>query len=172
VARERSNRLEIGRIGAPHGLRGDVHASLHFAGSDALSAGGRVTLLQDGAERELGLRSVRPHGRGIVLGFEGIEDRDAAATLRGARLEVERRLLPPLAAGEYYLVDLIGATVVGPEGRVGEVLGITAHPSISTLELRLADGRVAELPLTPPWVARVDVDAGCVELASLDGLVV
>ena len=172
MATERSNRLEIGRIGAPHGLRGDVHATLHFAGSDALAGAGRVTLIQAGGERQLALRLVRPHGRGVVVGFEGIDDRDAALALRGARLEVDRAILPPLAEGEYYLVDLIGATAVGPEGPVGEVIGITAHPSISTLELRLTDGRVAELPLMAPWVGRVDVEARRVELTSLDGLVV
>jgi 16S rRNA processing protein RimM len=172
VASERSDRLEIGRIGAPHGLRGDVHASLHFAGSEALSRAKRVTLRSDSGTRELALRLVRPHGRGIVLGFEGIEDRDAAATLRGSWLEIERRLLSPLAPGEYYLVDLIGASVVGPEGPVGEVVGIASHPSIACLELKLTDGRLAEQPLADQWVARVDVDAGRVELASLDGLVV
>jgi 16S rRNA processing protein RimM len=172
VASERSDRLEIGRIGAPHGLRGDVHASLHNAGSEALARAERVTVRTSTGARELALRSVRPHGRGIVLGFHGIEDRDAAATLRGSWLELDRRLLPPLAPGEYYLVDLIGATVVGPEGPVGEVVGIASHPSIACLELKLIDGRLAEQPLAEHWVARVDVDAGRVELVSLDGLVV
>jgi ribosomal 30S subunit maturation factor RimM len=80
--------------------------------------------------------------------------------------------LPPLADGEYYLVDLIGATAVGPDGPVGEVIGIAAHPTVASLELKLLDGRIAEQPLAPPWIARVDAAAKRVELASLDGLVV
>jgi 16S rRNA processing protein RimM len=168
----RASRLEIGRIGAPHGLRGDVHATLHFEGSGALTPGARVHVAGANGPRELVLRSAQAHGRGMLLGFEGIDDRDAAATLRGARLELERSALPPLADGEYYLVDLIGATAFGPDGPVGEIVGVAAHPSVTTLELRLTDGRVAEQPLTAPWVKRVDVDAGRVELENLDGLVV
>jgi 16S rRNA processing protein RimM len=171
VAKER-DRLEIGRIGAPHGLKGDVHVTLHFAGSDSLAPGVRAWLVADTGARELTLRSFRAHGRGWVAGFEGVADRDRALELRGGRLEVERGLLPQLAEGEYYLVDLIGATAVGPDGPVGEVIGIASHPSVASLELRLLDGRIAEQPLAPPWVARVDAAAGRIELASLDGLVV
>jgi 16S rRNA processing protein RimM len=108
----------------------------------------------------------------MLLGFEGVDDRDAALALRGARLEVERRLLPPLAPGEYYLVDLVGADVLGPAGPVGVVTGIATHPSIAALVLRLTDGRTAEQPLSEPWVKRVDATAGRIELESLDGLVV
>jgi 16S rRNA processing protein RimM len=168
----RASRLEIGKIGAPHGLRGDVHATLHFEGSDALAAGVRVHVVDASGARELLLRSAQEHGRGMLLGFEGIDDRDAAVTLRGARLELERSALPPLGDGEYYLVDLIGATAFGPDGPVGEVTGVSTHPSVTTLELRLTDGRIAEQPLAAPWVKHVDAEAGRVELENLDGLVI
>lgn len=171
MASERG-RLEIGRIGTPHGLKGDVHMTLHFAGSEALVPGARVRFVGDAGTRELVVRSFRAHGRGWVAGFEGVEDRDRALELRGGHLQVERSALPPLADGEYYLVDLVGATVVGPDGPVGEVIGVATHPSIASLELKLLDGRVAEQPLSEPWVARVDAEAGRIELANLDGLVV
>jgi 16S rRNA processing protein RimM len=153
-------------------LRGDVHATLHFEGSEALAPGVRVHVVSAKGARELVLRSAHEHGRGMLLGFEGVDDRDAALTLRGSRLELERSALPPLASGEYYLIDLIGATAFGPDGPVGEVVGIAAHPSVTSLELRLTDGRLAEQPLTAPWVKHVDVDAGRIELENLDGLVV
>jgi 16S rRNA processing protein RimM len=168
----RASRLQIGKIGPPHGLRGDVHATLHFAESDALAPGVHAWVLGNGAPRELVVRSAQSHGRGILLGFEGVDDRDAALGLRGARLELERSALPPLAAGEYYLVDLIGATVIGPDGPLGEVTGIETHPSVTSLTLRLTDGRVVEQPLSAPWVKHVDADAGRIELESLDGLVI
>lgn len=171
MAKER-DRLEIGKIGAPHGLKGDVHLTLHFAESDALAAGSRAWLVNETGARELTLRWLKPHGRGWIAGFEGVTDRDAALALRGARLEVERAAMPPLADGEYYLVDLVGATAFGPAGPVGEVIGVTTHPSVASLELRLLDGRIAEQPLAPPWVGRVDVTARRIELESLDGLVV
>lgn len=169
---QRRQRLEIGRIGAPHGLAGELRLTLHFAGSDVLEHAKTLVCVSEQGERELQVRAMRPHGPGVLLRVEGVNDRDAALALRGARIEVERSVLPPLADGEYYLVDLIGATVLGPEGPVGKVTGIATHPSISSLELELRDGRRAEQPLSERWVGRVDVDAGTVELTDLDGLVI
>jgi len=170
--RERARRLEIGRIGSPHGLAGEVRVALHFSGSDALTGARSVHVVTKDGAREVAIVSVRPHGRAVLLSLEGVTDRNAAEALRGARLEMERSALPPLADGEYYLVDLVGAKVTGPDGPVGEVTGIATHPSIASVELRLLDGRQAEQLLSAPWVTRVDVDAGSIELASLDGLVV
>lgn len=172
AAASRQRRLEIGRIGAPHGLAGELRVTLHFAGSDVLEHARSLVAVTEAGERELVVRAARPHGPAVLLTVEGVNDRDAALALRGARVEVERSVLPPLAAGEYYLVDLIGATVLGPDGPIGEVTGIATHPSVSSVELKLKDGRAAEQLLSEPWVTRVDVDAGTIELSSLDGLVV
>jgi 16S rRNA processing protein RimM len=172
ASRQRPRRLEIGRIGAPHGLGGELRVTLHFAGSDVFEHLRSFVAVSDKGERELVVKAARPHGPAVLVKVEGVGDRDAAAALRGARVEVERSVLPPLAAGEYYLVDLIGATVVGPDGPLGEVTGVAAHPSVSSVELKLRDGRAAEQLLSAPWVTRVDVDAGIIELSSLDGLVV
>lgn len=170
--RARSRRLEIGRIGSPHGLGGEVRVVLHFSGSEALDGARSVFVVTKDGAREVAIASVRPHGRAVLLSLEGVSDRNAAEALRGARLEMDRSALPALADGEYYLVDLIGATVTGPDGPVGEVTGIATHPSMASVEVRLRDGRQAEQPLSAPWVTRVDAEAGTIELANLDGLVV
>lgn len=164
-------RLEIGRIGAPHGLTGEVRVALHFSGSEALFQAESVWLVRDTGAREYAVVGVRPHGRAVLLLLDGIADRNAAETLRGARVEVERSLLPPLAAGEYYLVDLIGAEVFAPEGRIGEVVGIATHPTTDAIQVKLKDGRVGEQALTAPWVTHVDAEAKRVELANLDGMI-
>ena len=48
--------------------------------------------------------------------FEGVEDRDGAALLTGAWVEVERAELPPTGDREYYRADLIGFEVTNLEG--------------------------------------------------------
>ena len=50
-----------------------------------------------------------------------------------AKVLVARSALPALAAGEYYLVDLIGAKVVGPDGPLGEVIDIEVHPTVDCI---------------------------------------
>jgi 16S rRNA processing protein RimM len=165
-------RLAIGRLGAAHGLAGDLAFKPYFAGSDALFNAERVFVVNESGAREMGVESARPHGQRVLVKLAGIDDRTAAEGLTGATVEVERALLPPLAAGEYYLVDLIGAEVIGPEGPLGTVTRVLTHPTVDAVEILLRDGRSAEQPLVAPFVARVDAQAGRIELANLDGLMV
>ncbi len=58
----------------------------------------------------------RTHGRGIVVRFEGHDDRDSARALVGADIGVLRDQLPPAAPGEYYWTDLVGLEVVNRDG--------------------------------------------------------
>ena len=168
---ERS-RLRIGRVGPPHGLVGRFKVRLSFAGSQSLEEATRVVLVSpEGEEREYLVREVRGSGAQTLLWLDGVVDRDQAARIVGHGIEVPRDELEPLEAGEYYLADLVGAEVIGPEGRVGEVVEVVVNPSVDSVRIRLSDGRLAEQPLGPPWVARVEVSKGQIELASLDGLI-
>jgi 16S rRNA processing protein RimM len=126
----------------------------------------------EGAPSALEVERARPSGPGAIVRFAGVQDRTAAEALRGARVLVERADLPPLAPGEYYLADLVGLRVQGPEGPVGEVVEVNAYPSVVSISVRLADGRLAEQPLGPHWVVRVSVAEGTLELSTLDGLAV
>jgi 16S rRNA processing protein RimM len=165
--------VEIGRITRPHGIRGEVRVELHWEGSDTLAVVREVTLARRGTI--IGPRRIfqarRGAGKVWLVKFEGVDDRDAAEVLRGATVSVPREALPELEPGEYYLSDLVGARVVGPDGPVGTVVEIRVHPSVDTLVVSTADGRTLEQPLAEPWVSNVDADAGLVELSTTDGLI-
>jgi 16S rRNA processing protein RimM len=150
-----------------------VKVRLAFSGSESLAEVDSVWLVNEtGEEREFGVREVRGEGAQMLLWLEGVDDRDAAARLVGSHIELARDELAPLAPGEYYLADLVGAAVFGPEGRVGEVEEVVVNPSIDSVRIRLEDGRLVEQPLSPPWVTRIDLSPVRIELASLDGFIV
>lgn len=160
-------------MGSPHGLAGRVKVRFAYEGSDSLDDVERVWLVtDDGNQREFAVREVLGQGAHTLLGLEGVDDRDAAAKLTGSHIEVARDEVPPLAPGEYYLADLVGAEVVGPDGRIGDVVDVVVNPSIDSVRIRMADGRFAEQALREPWVRSVDVESRRIELASLDGLIV
>jgi 16S rRNA processing protein RimM len=166
-------RLEIGRLGAPHGLKGELRVALHAGEESALFDVDDVTaVLENGSERPLRVEQVRPHGSHALVRFEGVTDRDQAIALRGARVFADREDLPPLRDGEYYLADLVGLEVRGPDGKVGEVLNVAVNPSVNSVQVKLSDGRVADVPLLPHWVERVNVEERVLVLATLDGLIV
>lgn len=166
--------IAIGRVARAHGLRGELRVELHYAGSDALEHVDELWLSERPDEAAAALRQAieyaRPVPKAYLVKLEGISDRNAAEALRGRAVWVSRAALPE-DEGEYYLVDLIGAKVIGPEGDVGTVVEVATHPSVDALVIRLLDGRVLEQPLTDDWVKRVSVAEKLVELASLEGLI-
>ncbi len=159
--------VEIGRVLGPHGLGGELKVRLHWRGSTTLDQAKRVLV----AGRPCAVESVRVTPRGVLLKLAGIDDRDAAFACRGALVAVERDALPPLAPGEFYLSDLLGAEVHGPDGKLGEVVEVRTHPSVDSIAVRLLDGRVLEQPLSAPWLDEVDLEARRIVLSSSEGMV-
>ncbi len=172
AGRRRKERLEVGRFGGAHGLLGELKLKLHFAPGSGFARAKRVWVGGEGGFSAFEVENVRGGGKGLIVKLAGVSDRTAAEALAGRIVEVERALLPPLADGEYYLADLVGAEVRGPDGVVGEVIDVAVFPTVDSLTLRLPDGRTAEQPLSAPWLHSVDAEEGYVVLASLDGLIV
>ena len=114
-------RVVVGRIGRPHGIRGEVTVEPRTDEPDARFAPGSV-LHVDGPVRQLTVGRAHWHSGRLLIAFEGVDDRNAAEALRGARIFVSRTSFPTPAEGEYYWVDLIGLPVVNREGlALGEV---------------------------------------------------
>jgi 16S rRNA processing protein RimM len=165
--------VPVGKITKPHGLRGEVRVELHWKGSDSLLEVEWAWLTRpDAPDERRRIQSARRANQAILVKFENSDDRDAAEALRGASVCLDRAALPEPEAGEYYLVDLLGARVVGPGGEVGRIVRIHTHPSVDSVTIEMPDGRLAEQPLAEAWVDEVDLEANVVTLSSLDGLIV
>jgi 16S rRNA processing protein RimM len=144
---------------------------LHWAASTSLLDAREVVLSGEKEERRCTVERARPTPKGVLLSLAGVTDRTAAEALQGFRVSVPRDALPPLEEGEYYLCDVVGAEVLGPDGvRLGTAVDLRIYPSIDALLIELADGGFAEQPLVEPWLERVDVSARQVVLSSTDGL--
>jgi len=167
-----TERLEIARIRGVQGLLGLVRVELYWGQSAALRERRVLTAeLPNGTHRELAVQRVERASKGLLVKFEGIDDRDAAKALGGARLLVKRDELPPLAPGEAYLVDLIGFEVIAPDGVVGVVTDVSVNPSVDSVVIELVDGKRVEQALAPTFVERIDGSARRLYLSSRDGLI-
>jgi 16S rRNA processing protein RimM len=166
--------IVIGRVARAHGLRGELRVELHYAGSDALEQVEDLWLSerpeQPAGAVQHAIEYAREVPKAYLVKLAGVDDRNAAEALRGRAVWVSRAALPEDDSG-YYLVDLIGAKVIGPEGDVGTVVEVATHPSVDALVIRLLDGRLLEQPLTDDWIKRVSVAEKLVELSTLEGLI-
>src|SRR5690606_24618549 len=113
-----ADRIAVGRINSPWGLKGHGKVTPLTSNPDRLAEGSRVLVR---GERRRILEHTEPYGYPMLL-LEGYTNRNAAERLRGELLEIEESELPPLPEGEYYIDDLVGLTVVTVEGaEVGEL---------------------------------------------------
>ena len=149
--------VELGRIGAPFGLAGWVHVSSFTEPAEALLGYREWALRPERGERKrFRLKEGHLQGERLVARLEGIEDRDGAALVTGAWVEVERTELPPTGDREYYRADLIGLEVENLEGiALGRVAYFIDAPAGAVMVVGehwiLAD---------PSRLRRVDLTAG------------
>lgn len=114
--------IPIGTVGAAHGLRGEVRLHLYYPQSDTVRVGLVVVLRDAKRHWTTCVASWRRVKRGLLVRFNGVEDRDAARTLTGLEVAVRRGDLPPLEPGEFYYHDVMGLPVRTRGGRdVGRV---------------------------------------------------
>lgn len=109
--------VELGRVGSPYGVLGWIHIqSFTDPPGGVLDYPVWGLRFGPGAQTSYRLKEGRLQGRGVVARLEGVVDRDKAALLRGAMIEVRRDALPPPGKREYYRADLLGFAVRNLEG--------------------------------------------------------
>jgi len=156
--------LVVGRVGRPHGLRGEVTVEVRTDDPAQRFLAG-VSLDTVPPERgPLTVAATRWHSGRLLVRFAGYEDRRAAEALRDTVLAIDSGQVSPLAdPEEFYDHDLIGLTVVTVAGeRVGSVADVLHHGQ-DTLVIN-GEGLHHDSEILVPFVAaivpQVDVAAG------------
>ena len=154
-------RILLGVIGRPHGVRGLVRVHSHTADPADLAAygplcdekGRRFVL----AWRGEGIAEIAEISAGTPI---PIADRDAAERLTNVRLYIERDRLPPPAADEFYVADLVGLEAVGEAGVLGRVATVHEYGAGASLEIERPDAPPLLVPFTRACVPEVDIANG------------
>jgi 16S rRNA processing protein RimM len=145
-------RVQVGRVGKPHGLEGAFVVEEASEDPDRFAEG--ATLLVGGTPARI-VESKRAGGRPVIR-----LDRDAS---RGDAIELDRSELPEPPEGEYYAFQLVGLEVEEAGGeRLGRVTEVSSGPANDVLELDT--GLV--LPLVDACVQEVDLAAGRIVVQS------
>ena len=112
------DRLVIGEVFKPQGIRGELKVKTYTDAPEDVKAFGTVYI----EDKPYKILSFRVGNDGAAyMGLRGIPDRNAAELFRGKKLEGDRDDAPELEEGQYYIVDVIGLSC---ETEEGEVLGV------------------------------------------------
>lgn len=150
--------VELGRIGAPYGIKGWVHVDSFTDPPEGLLRYRRWFLRRGEERRELTVSTGRPHGDRLVAHLEGVLDRNAAATLTGSLIEVERSALPAPKEREHYCADLLGCEVSNLEGvPLGTVMHFIEVQGALTMVARRSDGHEHWVPAVPRYLHKVNL---------------
>lgn len=112
-----SKPVVVGEVVGAFGVQGWVKVR-SFTDPAGNILGYRPWIISRGAESKI-MQAVsgRMQGSVVVAKFDGVEDRDQAQALKGARVAVPRECFPAASRGEYYWVDLVGLEVLTTGGR-------------------------------------------------------
>lgn len=162
--------IEVGRILDAWGIKGWFKVLPYSADPEALFSSKSWFLLptEKGVKTFDGvglmkIKEAKIHSDTVVACAQGIDDRNAADALRGARIFISRSSFPAAQKDEYYWVDLIGLEVINRQGvALGQVRDLLTTGPQTVLVIEYFDqGKVLDrmIPFVSAYVDAVDLAA-------------
>ena len=150
-------RIVIGRVGAAHGIHGDLRIIPLTDFPERFSALREVMV----GDELLHVAHVKPQGKNFLMRFREYTVREDAQRLTGQLLTVARAEAAPLDEGEYYVFDIVGLTVYDEEdNELGSVENVLRTGSNDVYAVRSEDGRELLIPALRAVVQSIDVPSG------------
>jgi 16S rRNA processing protein RimM len=168
----------VGRIGKPHGLRGEVTVDVRTDEPERRFAPGSTLLAEPppgsaSSLRRLTVAGARWHQSVLLVSFEELPDRTVAESARGIVLHAS---IPagesPEDPDEFYDHQLVGLAAYDVDGTpLGTVAGLLHGGAQDLLRITTPDLREALVPFVKALVPEVDVTGGRIVVADRPGLV-
>ncbi len=163
--------LNVGFLRRPHGVRGEIMLEIQTEHTEIFLPESQFYLGEQYIPYTIA--SSRPHKKGILLSFEGIQDRDKVGEFRNTHVYAKTSELPSLPKDEFYDYEIIGLEII--EEETGKSLG-TLNEIVKTgandvYVVKSEDGKEILLPAIPDVVLDIDLVEGRMSVFLLDGLI-
>ncbi|GAB4518409.1 MAG: ribosome maturation factor RimM [Roseibium sp.] len=153
----------MARIGAAHGIRGEVRVKPF--GDDPLSFADYGVLTTRDGSRSFEVEKARVQKTVVITRFKGITDRNQAEELNGLELYISRDQLPEPEEDEFYYSDLTGLDVLDMGGEtLGRIVAVQDFGAGDLLEIRPKRGRTFYIPFTRDFVPEISLTDGLVRV--------
>ena len=164
--------VTVGRIGRPHGIRGDVVVGVRTDEPAARFAVGARLDTDPPGKGPLTVAAVRWQSGELIVRFKGIKDRTVAGELGGTWLIIDSAGLAPLDdPDEFRDHEIVGLTVRTAAGVVvGEVTDVLHHGQDLLAIKPASAGPEVLVPFVKAIVTDVDVAGGTLVIDPPPGL--
>jgi len=161
--------IVIGKIRRPHGIRGEVLVEVYSEFPERIDKGLEVFIGENHTAWRID--RCRTHGRGILIGFEGVVDPERAGFFRNQIIYIRTDKIPSLPEGEYYHHQIIGLQVFQESGELlGEITGVIETGANDVCIVRDEDGTEILLPMIDSVIDKVDLGNKLMIVHLLPGL--
>ena len=149
----------LGAIVGVHGIRGEVKVKSFTENENNLTSYGLLS--DESGNRKFELKIIGHSKELLRVKVKGIEDRNAAESLIGTGLYIERTKLPATEEEEFYHTDLIGLMVLDSQGnKVGVVNALYNFGAGDLIEIKTIENRLEMLPFTKAFVPNINLKEG------------
>ena len=148
-------KLNVGRIGRAHGILGEATIEVRTDEPESRFAIGAHILTETG---KLTISSARVHNGILLLGFVGVNDRNAVEKLRNTLLYAEIDINEPgIDEDDYHVQQLIGLKAELEDGSdFGVITEVLNLPAQDCLAIKTNSGEVL-IPFVKQLVPTVDL---------------
>jgi 16S rRNA processing protein RimM len=158
AAKLMTNLIAVGKVVAPHGVRGELRIMALTDFPDRFESLDFVNLDE---QNQLVIESVKYHKHYVLLKFKGYDSRNAIDSLCGKILYITRDKLMPLPEGRYYHFDLLGLEVFTEEdkdlGKLTEIIE-TGSNDVYVIESKQPGAKSLLIPALKEVVMKIDLE--------------
>jgi len=161
--------LAVGKLGRPHGVRGEILMDVLTDFPERLLPG--KTLYLGEVYTPLRLIRARQHQKRMILHFQGYVNPEQASELRNQLVYVKANEIPALPEGDFYHHELVGLSIITEQGDVlGRIEEILETGANDVFVARMPSGKELLIPYINSVVIKIDLARGEVLVRPLPGL--
>ena len=167
-----SEKIFVGRVSGAHNLKGEVYIHLFTERPAWLEdLEGKLWLSEGDDLKSYVYHRLRRHKKGVIVHFEGLEDRSQAESLKGKDVFIPKQFLQTESQSRFYLIEILNFKV-RHEGELkdGEVVGFSDNSTQDLLQIKTPKG-VYEVPLVEEFILNIDYQEKTINLKLPEGLV-
>jgi 16S rRNA processing protein RimM len=163
------DRMAVGRVLRPHGVRGELLVEAYSEFIRSLQASSEVFLGE--SELPSTVESIRPHRKQFLMRLEGCSDREQAERFRAQDILIPLADADELPEGTYFHWQIIGLRVITESGDdLGEITEIIETGANDVYVVKRDSGQDLLLPAIEEVILDVDQERGRIKVHLLPGM--